>query len=134
AMGAVVRALGSAVVIDTTSSAYDEPVESARSFSLRYPKPISADVDIREVVQRFHEGTKVLRDAKLGLVDLEHDPLLDDKERGELRKTLQGAHAEAERVLDVTHLSADERAAIVARLERGWVTGKKQRVIDALSS
>lgn len=132
AMGAIVRALGSSVVIDTSSGAYDEPVEKAWALALRYPEPVAGSDDNATLAKRFDAGAKALREVQLGLEDLGHDPLVDDDARAGLEQALLDAKATLERALSLRHLSSSQCSQLIERLERGWTTGAERRVIEAL--
>lgn len=135
AMAVLVRALGDTertLVVQTSSAAYSGPVEEARELLLRYPVPIAADDDNKLLSQRFKAGERARREAKLGLEDLAHDPLVTDEQRKQLAAELEDAQAIAARALATAHLDDESRRRLITRLESGWTTGDEQRVLDHL--
>lgn len=116
----------------TTSSAYDEPPEKASALALRYPQPVTRDLDKGGLTERFGETLKALREVRESLLDARADPLLSDREAESILDQLKDAERTLAAVIDVSHLDDEARGTLADRLERGWTTGTQRHVIEHL--
>jgi hypothetical protein len=135
--GAIHRALGggrAGLEVSTSSSLYDDPMAAASRLALEHSEPLSADATKKELTARFVEVDDTLAHLARALLHVATDPLLDDDARASMAEDLQAAQSLLVDINDVSHLGRTERKELIARLDRGWTTGRQHEIIARLEA
>jgi hypothetical protein len=120
--------------LQTTASAYDDPVARAVELELEHHEPVTRDADKGALTRRFADAHKALTEVNESLLDARADPLLGDREAEQVLRALEEARDKLRAVVDVSHLTRADKDVLAERLDRGWTTGAQHRIIKTLRS
>jgi hypothetical protein len=132
--GALHRLLGKPeqLAVTTSSSAYEEPTEQARTLKLKYGTPVAVGSSPDDLLKRFSEGKKALARTEQSVLDAESDVLLSAGERVAMVRQITRVADEIRELLRVDHLPQPERERLVLELNAGWVSSADEHLIDVL--
>ena len=132
-LGFVHRALGGQLAVSTQADVYDRPVQAASALALEHSQPVGPEQDNATLARRFTHVHKALQDTEAALLDAQDDPLMDAATQRSVTESLHKAASTLAALVAVDHLDAPTRAALHARLDKGWTTSGEARVMAALA-
>jgi hypothetical protein len=117
----LLQALSPAFAIQVNSNFYQDPLRHAQKLSLRFPSPMSLDLEAKQMKSRYRAVGEIEEEIRLGLAALEHDPLLrtfDPEGFSSLRRQFIEAYALVEGLISLTGFSPEQSALFAQRQQQ----------------